>query len=495
MKQLLLVRIAALIAVVFLTTGLALADTPTLTHLWSFDGDLTDSVGTLTGAGTDVTTTGTGVSGNAAYFNGSTSKIMLEDITVLPTSGAWTVSFWEYADSADANPDGYYFSDAAMNPLANLYVRRYIEDGYGSAPNGKIAERNFGKYNPSVLATDTWINHTITVTDDGATYWYIDGQLDTFIYPGSMSWEGLNTSTTNPEGLVIGNRTTGSRTYWGYLDEFQIYSGSVDGGMVNYLYANPGSTLDTYDAVTFPDPGLPDIMPGPDNVLHWTFDTDLSEAYGTAGATGTAIGDATIQAGAGVAGGALYLDGNDDAVVIDGDLVTTGSVSFSFWAKTDGTTNGYMLADGDNYSNLFIRRDTNDTSMITGGVGTEANIENIGPNPEDTWQHVVVVSSQETGEVYCYVDGELAQVSEYARTEVEAKGVLVGILSDLYVGNRTDLGRDFKGWIDDLQIYDGTLTGEEVAFLYNNPGVEVPEPSTIILLLGAVVGWFIIRRR
>ena len=518
MKQF-IVRQLAFVAVLCMMVGYASAQTPTLTHYLPFDGDLSD-----TAAGTyanslwsSVDMSSAGVSGNAAYFNGSDTIVLLQGTGVLPSSGGWTVSFWEYAlMPADNEPDGYFFSDAATNPLNNLYIRRYMEadpadpeNSEISTPNGKIGGTdtrgsNYAKYHPTSVATGTWVNHTITLTDEGQSYWYVNGQLQTFIY--STEWTGLKTQDPeNPsgyEGLTVGNRIDGLRTYYGYFDEFQIYSGAVDGGMVNYLYNNPGATLATYDPVTYPDPGLPDIMPGPTSVLHWTFDTDLSEAGGTTGATGTAIGDAVVQAGTGVnAGGALYLDGDDDAVSILGSLVPTGSVSLSFWAKTDGTTNGYMLCDSENYSNFFIRRDTNDTSMITGGIGNDkkaANIENMGPYPEDTWQHIVVISSQETGEVYCYVDGVIAETSNYARTEEEATGVLVGLLSDLYIGNRYAMDRDFKGWIDDLQIYDGTLTADEVAFLCDNPGQDlfaVPEPSTIILLLGAVLGLFIIRRR
>jgi hypothetical protein len=561
-------------AALFLAVGIASAQTPTLTHSYSFDGNYNDAVGSVNAnpLWTYVDVSQSGISGNAAYFDGSSSLLLLSGTGVLPSSGAWTITYWEYADTADAEPDGYFFSDAGTNPLQNLYVRRYMEadpadpeNSEISTPNGSIASNYFGKYHPSSLASGAWINHTITLTDEGDCYWYIDGQLDTFFLQNNP-WAGLSTQDPEDpsgyEGLVIGNRIDGNRTYYGYLDEFQIYSGAVDGGMVNYLYANPGATLDTYDSVTYPDPGLPDVTPGPTSVLHWTFDANLTEASGNTDALGTAIGDVAVQAGTGIDGGAIYLDGDDDAVSVLGAIVPTGSVSFSFWAKTDGTTNGYMLGDSENYSNFFIRRDTNDTTMITGGIGTEANIENIGPNPEDTWQHVVVVSSQETGQVYCYVDGVLAEVSDYARTAEDEKGVLVGLLSDLYIGNRYDLNRDFKGWIDDLQIYDATLTLDEVAFLYANPGetlleedlpgdanhddqvdasdatilagnwqagpgatwemgdfngdghvdasdatilagnwqagtgaAAVPEPSTILLLISALVGWFIIRRR
>ena len=485
MKRLLFAQLAVFVTATFLAVGITSAQTPTLTHYLPFDGDLSDTAGGLYGNSlwSYVDVYSPGISGNAAYFNGSDTIILLEGADVLPTSGGFTVSFWEYAETADLAPDGYFFSDAGLNPLDNLYLRRFLypdpadpTNSTISAPNGKIANTDFGNYNPTALASGEWINHTITYNGAGQSFWYVNGQLSNYTYSGE-EWTGLTTpdpeATLQYTGLTIGNRTSGSRAYQGYIDEFQIYDGTVDGGMVAYLYDNPGATLATYDAVNYPDPGLPELFPVT-SVQQWTFDTDLSEANG--GVTGTAINDAVVQASAGIHGGAVYFDGGDDAVSIDAAVVPTGSVSFSFWSKTDGANDGYILCDSEYIENFFARRFG--TDYYNGWINYNNTFSNIGPIELDTWHHSVIISSKETGQVFWYVDGELN--AEWGPVSEEmGNTILNGFLSDLYLGNRFDLARDFKGWIDDLQIYDGTLTPEDVAYLFANPGETLFESPQV----------------
>lgn len=221
-------------------------------------------------------------------------------------------------------------------------------------------------------------------------------------------------------------------------------------------------------------------------IQQWTFDTNLAEANG--GAVGTVINDAAVQVGAGISGGALYFDGGDDAVSIAGSVVPNSSVSFSFWSKSDGDTVGYMICDSANVVNFFLRHGTS-TEYNAHVAGQNSYYRNFGPYATNAWHHHVLISNQETGEVFWYVDNEIGRTG--------GPEVLAGFSSDLYLGNRADLARDYKGWIDDLQIYDYALTLEDVTYLNANPGetLAVPEPSIIMLLLTALAGLLIVRRR
>jgi hypothetical protein len=68
--------------------------------------------------------------------------------------------------------------------------------------------------------------------------------------------------------------------------------------------------------------------------------------------------------------------------------------------------------------------------------------------------------------------------------------------SPLSVGSPRS-GADFVGQgagfdLDDLQIYDGLLTSEQLLFLANNPTMMIPEPSSLgLMLLGA---WLLFRK-
>jgi hypothetical protein len=329
---------------------------------YQFNGDFTSATsGGITAVdlstGTSVGTTN-GISGGAAIFDGVDDLLLIEGQTVLPT-GAITFAFWEKA--TDLSPDlhaGYFICDAAANPIDNLYLRRAKMDISGgdevSAVNGKVNSNHFSVYAPQDLSTDVWHQHTITYTDAGVGYWWTDGDLKTVAASGD-AFAGLTSGTT--EGLVLGNRLAGGREYTGLFDEVQIYQGSVHGGMAQYLYDNPGSTLDSYSGS---NPGMPDapgVRPTNATVRRWKFDGDLAEDGGTH--TGTAVGDATAGTtnGAFAGSGAVAFDGSDDAVKIDSEVISTNKYSIAVWEKTTSGNTGYLFCDGGSeYENMLFRR-------------------------------------------------------------------------------------------------------------------------------------------
>jgi hypothetical protein len=52
---------------------------------------------------------------------------------------------------------------------------------------------------------------------------------------------------------------------------------------------------------------------------------------------------------------------------------------------------------------------------------------------------------------------------------------------------------NFKGALDDVQVYDVALSSSDIGFLYSNPGTAVPEPS--LALLGSLGVLTLLRRR
>ena len=502
---------------------------PTLLQHYQFNGDFTSSTsGGITAVdlstGTAVSTTG-GIQGGAAYFDGADDLLLIEGQNIL-SAGEVTFAFWEKADNLGTEiSKGYFLSDAAANPLDNLYLRRYPSpvSGVGdvSAPNGKVAVNHFAQFAPQELTTEVWHQHTITYTDSGVGYWWVDGQLSTLTPTGDL-FAGL--ATVNPSsdydraGIVLGNRLIGGREYQGYLDEVQIYQGSAHTGMAQYLYSNPGATLDTYDDVAYPDTGIavaPGVRPTNAAVRRWKFDGNLQEDGGTA--HGSAIGNATAGTNNGVyaGSGAVSFDGVDDAVTIDADVISTNKYSISLWEKAVSGNTGYLFAD-ETWRNLLVRRYTSDNvagkyDIWAGGVDAFQFIdsETEAPATYDEWHHVVVAVDGEWGNLRTYVDGKLAMTvssvnGQYtANMNIESEWgngdgfhELLGNL--LYLGNRNDLGRDFSGLLDDLQIYNWNLSEADVQLLYDNPGLtlmQVPEPGSLALLLTAVISLLLIRRQ
>lgn len=484
---------------------------PTLTHEYTFDVDLSDGVGSLTAnpLGSAVVVEGAaGIEGGAVHFLAVGDKLVLEDRSVL-SSGDWTVSFWEKGElgAGETYNTGYFLSDAGGSTatVENLFLRRYAynTDPRLVGPNGMIGGKNgqFTKSDPAELPLDAWNHHLITVGDGGVSKWYVNGDLAAkTLVPGL--WQGLldgsAAGNSGISGLCIGNRAVdGARTFYGYIDEFQIYEGTSHEGMAEYLYDNPGANLTAYDPVGYPDPNPGDggsqVPPGA-TVYRWRFDGDLNEDGGVY--NGSAVGNAVAGTDNGIVGGAVYFDGNDDAVSIAKDVVSSGSTTLSFWSKAhaDGTA-GYLLSDSSNVENLLYRRITSSSkSRFTGWVNKTSYSEYLTPEgegwPTETWIHHAIVIDEEDQYVAFYINGELKEIRLF---EVGALFDWEGLTSDLYLGNRADKARDYKGWLDEVQVYDFALDAAQVDFLAKNPGAVVPEPAILSLLM--VFGAFALARR
>jgi len=254
------------------------------------------------------------------------------------------------------------------------------------------------------------------------------------------------------------------------------------------------------------------VNSGPDDgvtaelVAHWSFDEGAgTEADDQSISKNTAsVNGASWTSGA--VGGALEFDGQDDFVVIRDDSLAlgprlaglgAGSISLWFRSDTDPPLRGmapifyYGAADSCDFS--FDA--SNQGIMIEIGHGTvHANSKRLyftifgngctGPSfcfdtrdPVTTgeWHHFVAVVGPDfnTG----YFDGvEMTwrrynfgdeSSSQFLEDAVEHSMLAIG--KGFWSGGQPNF---FDGAIDDVRIYDGPLTGDEVAKLY---GMGLPE--------------------
>ncbi len=208
-------------------------------------------------------------------------------------------------------------------------------------------------------------------------------------------------------------------------------------------------------------------------VLHWRFDGDFNAEGGQF--NGTAVGNAVagIDNGAFEGSGAVYFDGNDDAVSIPKDVLGAAPATIAFWSKTakaNGT--GYFISDSGNVENFFLRRyDSGNGNYTYTGWVDRILFGEAGPDGTkkstwaiNEWHHQVLVLD-EHGTVTWYIDGKRFQT--IMGTDFQ------GLTTDLYLGNRAGLNRDLTGWIDDLQIYNWALAPEQVVELFENPGETI----------------------
>ena len=172
-----------------------------------------------------------------------------------------------------------------------------------------------------------------------------------------------------------------------------------------------------------------------------------------------------------------------DSTRTNWNMTLAGSFSISAWVKTTASRGN----DDDNaYFGASIfwafndQNGTNDTIplAITGskaafttrdGAGNFTTLHS-GASVNDGSYHLITVTrNQSTGEKKTYVDGNF-QASEIGTTEP-----LNG--NDYYLSIGGTFLSSYSGLLDDVQIYSGVLSANEVAALHSSPGSAVPDVS------------------
>ena len=132
---------------------------------------------------------------------------------------------------------------------------------------------------------------------------------------------------------------------------------------------------------------------------------------------------------------------------------------------------GYVLQYGDTSSTNF--------AALYGNGSTFCGVSSGNGYQDNTWHHLVANLGQD--EISIYLDGVLI-------SKIAGQGALVQNDANLYFGRHRFLGRYFNGLLDEIRLYDGALSQEEVNILYakGDPSL-IPELSSwLMLVLGAL---------
>ncbi len=244
---------------------------------------------------------------------------------------------------------------------------------------------------------------------------------------------------------------------------------------------------------------------------------DFNEGAGTTAADVTGNGHdgtlANVSWGSGVEGSAVYFDqaasvkgmvtiSDPDDELSAGDLRSGGGWSVSLWTKlsdSDNTTSNpfansndlfYMeKAAGTDYSFLRVMSsgrvrfhyEVGDVRVYTDYASSEILVQ---PNE---WTHIVVTLDGDAAvgsQLKFYINGADATVNGNINLASYSLALAGSVKSIGTSGSYPLGGGDF---VDDLQIFNHTLSTAEVADLYS-----VPEPATLLLLS---LGGVFLRRR
>ncbi len=206
-------------------------------------------------------------------------------------------------------------------------------------------------------------------------------------------------------------------------------------------------------------------------VAHYTFDgivdgsiTDDSDNA----LNGTLRNFADDPIDAGVIGGAIAFDGEDDHIEIPhNDLLTLGSdATVSVWL------NPVLFSGGSDFDRVF-RKDVNyDFVLINGGVARVHGVSKTPySSPSDTvtaeaWQHFAYVVKN--GTIQWYRNGEAVGNPLNGRLgEGNANPLVLGNY-EVEPSEGNWINRPYQGLMDDLGIWQRALTANDLASIYQN---------------------------
>jgi len=203
---------------------------------------------------------------------------------------------------------------------------------------------------------------------------------------------------------------------------------------------------------------------------YWRLDEETGNiAHDSLGVhNGTAHREPSWQPAGGKVGGALLFDGIDDYISTD-FILDPSSGAFSVFAWVFGGAPGQVImsqTDGVGTGNTWLGLDDSNGNVMTGLVPPRAGW--INPRPlvsesfitDNQWHHVGLVWDGSYRALY--VDG-----IEVAKDTSTLTQPLVSSTGGLYIGSgkNADTGPFFSGLIDDVRIYNRTLSAEEIMAL------------------------------
>ena len=179
--------------------------------------------------------------------------------------------------------------------------------------------------------------------------------------------------------------------------------------------------------------------------------------------------------------------------VIPNTTPSSGVLSLSLWYKDTDAAAGTEIIWGATSTRApwtYVSNSTNVQKLVYDWGTTSSPQYQTSPNNvivRNSWQHIVFVMDSVNDNVKAYVDTVL-KIDRTDGTNIAA--VMRGHLGITPGGASANAAR-----FDDVQFYDGALTADQVSYLYNNPGLTIPEPATFALAAVGLLRWRRGRRR
>jgi len=141
------------------------------------------------------------------------------------------------------------------------------------------------------------------------------------------------------------------------------------------------------------------------------------------------------------------------------DLAT--GMTVATWVKISDNSVGAPMIIGNGLDGWRLQVNVGSFNLACKDIGLDFNTSGINAY-DGLWHHVVGVYDGAASQAHIYVDGQLAATAPVSPGSLLAKGDDYPLVQ---IANRGDADRPWKGFLDDMRIYNYPLSGAEIASL------------------------------
>jgi hypothetical protein len=334
------------------------------------------------------------------------------------------------------------------------------------------------KFGATHNGTDGWERYKYVISSEaqlkqiGNKYYFVDGRQGYKVLTGDICNKVNNVTNESAScQFNLFNTFDNKTNITTYNLEIEFYSDSfIDPSFVfenlesNSIFTNTRFEGDNSTHLEVSDSDI---------LLYMPFDTNLSQAtvydYTNDDNDATFLDNAKYTSD-GYIGGALSLDGADDRINVPNKMFPDdlgGGFSFSAWVRPNATfgSDAYLM-DTSNRNLVVGVRSTRIFFQLRNSTGSLVNVLSVFPTfVIDQWCHVVVTFNRTSNTTLIYKDS------------VNQTGGVGGVISgfdSLQTNAQTTFGArelassEYNGTLDEIMVWNRTLTQTEVTNLYNN---------------------------
>jgi len=362
-------------------------------------------------------------------------------------------SWWFKIDGFDIGRFAYMMSYGDVYPAINKRNSFGIDWRVGR--DNVFFSQSGGVYlTAERIASNQWYHAVYTYGGNGEHRFYINGVLSS----GHNELGGV-LDTTKIGAFQIGGLAPGS-SVTASIDEIYVYDRIITPSEIAALYA--GFTP-------------PNTSPCPQLVLHYTFDEDEGDVvtdHSGNGHTGVVHNASWVRDG--IAGGAMDFNGETDYISTTRALNKDDDLTIAMWIypyTTNQPSEGHRIlyhqspvpSSSQGYHGYGFYYNGARLAYDGGYPPSNGQIDATSPVVENQWQFVVITRSR--GYVVHYLNGIPNGTGIADTFEWEEKGDLATVAARVY---HSAPHQFYAGMIDDLRIYKGALSADEIMQLYKD---------------------------